>query len=95
MADETPTTEERKVRKVRKVREGIVVSDAADKTIVVKVTEQVRHPKYFKTVQRSSKFHAHDATNDAKLGDRVRIAETRPFSKLKRWRLVDVVERAR
>lgn len=91
MADET--TEVRPNR--RKVREGIVLSDAGDKTIVVKVVDNVRHPRYFKTVQRTSKFHAHDEANEAHVGDRVRIAETRPLSKLKRWRLVEIVERAR
>ena len=65
------------------------------KTVVVTVTERVRHPKYGKTVQRSKKLYVHDETNDARKGDRVRVAETRPLSKLKRWRLVEVLERAR
>ncbi|MEY4130188.1 MAG: ribosomal protein [Actinomycetota bacterium] len=79
----------------RKVREGIVVSTAMDKTAVVAVTDRVRHPRYNKTVQRTNKLYVHDETNDLNTGDRVRVQETRPLSKLKRWRVVDVVERAR
>jgi len=79
----------------RKVREGIVVSDAMASTVVVAVVDRVRHPKYGKTVQRTKKLYVHDAEDTAKRGDRVRVAETRPFSKLKRWRLTEVVERAR
>jgi len=79
----------------RKVREGIVVSDAMSATVVVAVVERVRHPKYGKTVQRTKKLYVHDAEDSAKVGDRVRVQETRPLSKLKRWRLTEVVERAR
>ncbi len=79
----------------RKVREGIVVSDAMSATVVVAVIERVRHPKYGKTVQRTKKLYVHDAEDTAKVGDRVRVQETRPLSKLKRWRLTEVVERAR
>jgi small subunit ribosomal protein S17 len=79
----------------RKVREGLVVSDAMDKTAVVLVVERVRHARYAKTVQRTKRFYAHDEANDAKVGDRVRLAETRPLSKLKRWRVAQVIERAR
>lgn len=79
----------------RKTREGTVVSAKMDKTIVVAVTDRVRHGRYGKTLQRTRKFYAHDETNDAKEGDRVRIAETRPISHLKRWRVVEVLERAR
>jgi small subunit ribosomal protein S17 len=79
----------------RKVREGTVVSAKMDKTVVVAVTDRVRHRRYGKTLQRTRKFYAHDETNDAHEGDRVRIAETRPLSHLKRWRLVEVLERAR
>jgi small subunit ribosomal protein S17 len=79
----------------RKVREGIVVSDAMSATVVVAVVERVRHPKYGKTVQRTKKLYVHDADDAAKVGDRVRVQETRPLSKLKRWRLTEVVERAR
>ena len=79
----------------RKVREGLVVSTAMDKTAVVAVTERVRHTRYAKTVQRTRKLYVHDETNEASNGDRVRVAETRPYSKTKRWRLVEVLERAR
>ena len=79
----------------RKVREGIVTSSSMDKTITVLVTDRVRHPLYGKTMLRSTKLYAHDDANDANVGDRVRIAETRPLSKLKRWRLLEVLERAR
>jgi len=79
----------------RKVREGMVVSTSMDKTAVVEAIDRVRHRRYAKTVQRSRKLFAHDEENDANVGDRVRIEETRPMSKRKRWRLVEVVERAR
>jgi len=79
----------------RKVREGFVTSDAMDKTIVVMVTDRVRHPLYGKTMQRQKKLYVHDETNDAKTGDRVRVQETRPLSKQKHWRLVSVLERAK
>ena len=79
----------------RKVREGIVDSAEMDKTIVVKVVDRVRHPLYGKTLQRTKRLYVHDETNDAKRGDVVRVQETRPLSKLKRWRLVEVLERAR
>ena len=90
---ENETTTSRENR--RKVREGIVVSTSMDKTTVVAVTERVRHPRYAKTVQRTRKLYAHDEENQSNPGDRVRVAETRPLSKLKRWRLVEVLERAR
>ncbi len=79
----------------RKVREGLVVSVAMEKTAVVAVVERVRHRRYAKTVQRTKKVHAHDEGNDIRVGDRVRVAETRPLSKTKRWRVVEVLERAR
>jgi len=82
-------------RRSRKTREGVVVSDKMQATVVVAVTERVRHARYGKTVQRTRKLYAHDAENDAKVGDRVRVTETRPLSKLKRWRVTEVVERAR
>jgi small subunit ribosomal protein S17 len=84
-----------KTRSRRKVRVGVVISDARDKTVTVEVPTQMAHPRYDKVVRHSSKFHAHDETNDAKIGDTVRIMETRPLSKQKRWRVVEVVERAR
>ena len=79
----------------RKTRQGVVVSDKMDKTIVVRIDRRTTHPLYRKTVTRSSKLHAHDETNDVRVGDTVRIVETRPLSKSKRWRVVDVIERAK
>lgn len=79
----------------RKVRTGVVVSDARDKTVTVEVASSARHRMYKKTVRTSSKFHAHDEENTARIGDTVRIMETRPISKSKRWRVVEIVERAR
>jgi small subunit ribosomal protein S17 len=79
----------------RKVREGTVVSDKMSATVVVAVVERVRHPRYGKTVQRTKRLYVHDAEGNARVGDRVRVAETRPLSKLKRWRLVEITERAR
>ena len=78
-----------------KVRQGVVVSDRADKTIVVRVDVAKRHRRYGKIMRTSTKLHAHDATNDAGAGDTVRLIESRPLSATKRWRLVEVVERAR
>jgi small subunit ribosomal protein S17 len=82
-------------RATRKVRVGIVVSDSRDKTVTVEVRDAKRHPRYGKTVPVRKKFHAHDEANDAHVGDTVRIVETRPLSKSKRWRVEEVVERAR
>lgn len=79
-------------RNLRKTRVGEVVSDKMDKTIVVKVVTRVPHPRFRKIVKRVSKFHAHDEKNEAKVGDRVLIAETRPLSRLKRWRLVEILK---
>jgi small subunit ribosomal protein S17 len=89
------TTETETRPNARKVREGIVDSTGMQKTIVVKVVDRVRHPLYGKTLQRTKRLYVHDETNDARVGDRVRVQETRPLSKLKRWRLVEVLERAR
>ena len=82
-------------RRARKVREGTVVSDKMEATVIVAVTERVRHAKYGKTVQRTKRLYVHDGDNEAKVGDRVRVVETRPLSKLKRWRVSEVLERAR
>jgi len=79
----------------RKTREGLVVSDKMDKTAVVAVIERVRHAKYGKFMMRTKRLYAHDETNDANVGDKVRVMETRPLSKNKRWRIVEVVERAK
>ncbi len=92
-AASTATVEPRENR--RKVREGIVVSQKMDKTVVVAVIERVADRRYGKTVRRTKRFYAHDEENVANVGDRVRVAEVRPMSKLKRWRLVEVLERAR
>ena len=91
MSEASPTTE----RNRRKVREGIVVSTKMDKTVVVAVIDRVRHRRYQKTMQRTRRFYAHDEKNEIREGDRVRIAETRPMSRQKRWRVVEVLERAR
>lgn len=79
----------------RKVREGTVVSNKMDKTAVVAVVDRVRHAKYNKFVLRTKKLYAHDETNDVNIGDKVRVMETRPLSKNKRWRVTDVLERAK
>ncbi len=79
----------------RKVREGLVVSTKMDKTAVVATIDRVRHRRYAKTMQRTTKLYVHDEANDLRVGDRVRVQETRPLSKLKRWRLLEVVERAK
>lgn len=82
-------------RNLRKERIGIVTSDKMDKSIVVAVERKVKHPKYGKFVKKTSKFFAHDEKNECNIGDTVRIMETRPLSKLKNWRLVEVVEKAK
>ena len=87
--------EETTERNARKVREGIVVSNKMDKTAVVAVVERVRHPQYAKFVMRTKKLYAHDETNDVNVGDRVRVMETRPLSKTKVWRVIEVLERAK
>ena len=79
----------------RKVREGTVLSNGMDKTAVVAVVDRVRHPRYNKTVQRTTKLFVHDEANDLNVGDRVRVQETRPLSKNKRWRILEILERAR
>ena len=82
-------------RNLRKTRVGLVTSDKMDKTIVVSVTDNVKHPLYNKIVKKTYKLKAHDEKNDAKIGDTVRVMETRPLSKDKRWRLVEIVEKAK
>ena len=91
MSETNPTEE----RNSRKVLQGVVVSDKMDKTIVVMVEERVKHPLYGKVMTKSSRVKAHDENNDAGIGDRVRVMETRPLSAQKRWRLVEIVERAK
>jgi len=82
-------------RSRRKVRVGVVVSDAMDKTVFVRIDRKIRHPHYKKTVARGSKLAAHDENNEAHVGDTVRVMETRPLSRTKRWRIVEIVERAK
>ncbi|RYF37575.1 MAG: 30S ribosomal protein S17 [Chitinophagaceae bacterium] len=82
-------------RNLRKTRIGLVTSNRMDKTITVAVERRVKHPIYGKFVKKTTKFHAHDEKNECTIGDTVRIMETRPLSKLKRWRLVEVVEKAK
>ncbi len=82
-------------RNARKTREGIVVSDKMDKTVVVQVEDRVRHSRYAKTMRRTSKLKAHDEASSSGVGDRVLIMETRPLSATKRWRVVEILEKAR
>ncbi len=81
-------------RNLRKVRVGRVVSNKMDKTIAVAIEDHVRHPKYGKIIKRTVKIYAHDADNACRIGDKVSVMETRPLSKMKRWRLVEIIERA-
>ena len=83
------------VRNRRKVREGLVVSDKMDKTVVVVVEDRVKHPLYGKVMRRTNKLKAHDETNQVGIGDRVSIMETRPLSATKRWRVIEILERAK
>ncbi|MDO8951090.1 MAG: 30S ribosomal protein S17 [Draconibacterium sp.] len=87
--------EENQVRNLRKEKVGVVVSDKMDKSIVVAVKRKVKHPIYGKFVNKTTKFHAHDESNTCNAGDTVRIMETRPLSKTKCWRLVEIIERAK
>jgi small subunit ribosomal protein S17 len=95
MADDTTSNDERARTTHRKVREGIVISTKMDKTVVVAVVDRVRHRRYGKTLQKTSHLYAHDEANDANEGDLVRVVEARPLSRTKRWRLVEVLERAK
>jgi small subunit ribosomal protein S17 len=83
------------VRNLRKTRTGVVTSNKMDKTITIAIERKVKHPLYGKFVKKTSKFHAHDEKNECSIGDTVKIMETRPMSKLKRWRLVEVVEKVK
>lgn len=82
-------------RKLRKTRVGLVASNKMDKTIVVAIEDNVKHPTYGKIIKRTLKVHAHDENNECGIGDRVEIMETRPLSKTKRWRLVQIIEKAK
>jgi small subunit ribosomal protein S17 len=95
MAEMAETAEKANIRPARKTRVGLVVSDKMEKTVVVSIERRVQHPVYGKMVRRTKRFKAHDEMNEAKTGDTVRIMETRPMSKDKRWRVVEIVERAR
>ncbi|MFL5808954.1 MAG: 30S ribosomal protein S17 [Flavisolibacter sp.] len=95
MADTTNTTAATDSRNLRKTRIGVVISNKMTKTITVQVERKVKHPIYGKFVKKSSSFHAHDEKNEASIGDVVRIMETRPLSKTKRWRLVEIVEKVK
>ncbi|MBX6382429.1 MAG: 30S ribosomal protein S17 [Microbispora sp.] len=92
-ATETPTTG--KQRNYRKTREGLVVSDKMDKTVVVAVEDRVKHPLYGKVIRRTTKYKAHDEQNACGVGDRVLLMETRPLSATKRWRVVEILEKAK
>ncbi|GLW65617.1 30S ribosomal protein S17 [Actinomadura rubrobrunea] len=89
------TTGQTKPRGTRKVLEGLVVSDKMDKTVVVSVEDRVKHPKYHKVIRRTKKYKAHDEANACGVGDRVRLMETRPLSATKRWRVVEILEKAK
>jgi small subunit ribosomal protein S17 len=91
----TEATAETAARTIRKVREGLVVSDKMDKTVVVEVEDRVKHALYGKVMRRTSRLKVHDEQNDCGIGDRVQIMETRPLSATKRWRVVQIVERAK
>jgi small subunit ribosomal protein S17 len=95
VSEEQITPGARTPRHQRKQREGVVVSSAMDKTVVVAVVERVRHPKYNKFVLQTKRLYAHDEANDVNVGDKVRVMETRPLSKTKRWRVAEVLERAK
>jgi len=95
MPEATTTSIDVPERNVRKTREGTVVSSAMDKTVVVAVVDRVRHAKYNKFIVRTKKLYAHDEANEANVGDKVRVMETRPLSKSKRWRITDILERAK
>ena len=92
MSDATTTAQ---ARGYRKVREGLVVSDKMDKTVVVEVEDRVKHPKYGKVIRRTKKYKAHDGENACGVGDRVRLMETRPLSATKRWRVSEILEKAK
>ena len=82
-------------RNLRKTRVGKVVSDKMDKTVVVAIADNVKHPVYNKIVKRTTKIHVHDENNECRVGDKVEVMETRPLSKTKRWRLVEIIEKAK
>jgi len=95
MSDTTETQAEELARGYRKTREGLVVSDKMDKTVVVEVEDRVKHPKYGKVIRRTKRYKAHDAENACGVGDRVLLMETRPLSATKRWRVSQIIEKAK
>ena len=95
MSDSQQTAETAQARSARKVREGLVVSDKMDKTVVVSVEDRVKHALYGKVMRRTSRLKVHDERNDCGIGDRVQLMETRPLSATKRWRVVTILERAK
>jgi len=95
MSDTTETQAEELSRGYRKTREGLVVSDKMDKTVVVEVEDRVKHPKYGKVIRRTKRYKAHDEANECGVGDRVVLMETRPLSATKRWRVSRIIEKAK
>ena len=95
MSESNVTEETKAARGFRKTREGLVVSDKMDKTVVVAVEDRVKHPLYGKVIRRTTKYKAHDEANEAGVGDRVLLMETRPLSATKRWRVVEILEKAK
>ena len=89
------TSEPASARGYRKVREGVVVSDKMDKTVVVEVEDRIKHPRYAKIIRRTKRYKAHDGENACGVGDRVRLLETRPMSATKRWRVAEILEKAK
>ena len=94
-ASTVPAGEGAPARGYRKIREGLVISDKMDKTVVVEVEDRVKHPKYGKVIRRTKKYKAHDGENACGVGDRVRLMETRPLSATKRWRVAEILEKAK
>ncbi len=92
MSDATANAE---ARGYRKVREGLVISDKMDKTVIVEVEDRIKHPRYAKIIRRTKKYKAHDGENACGVGDRVRLMETRPLSATKRWRVTEILEKAK
>ena len=95
MSDVTDAAEDTVARGYRKIREGIVVSDKMDKTVVVEVEDRIKHPRYAKIIRRTKRYKAHDGDNACGVGDRVRLMETRPISATKRWRVAEIIEKAK
>jgi small subunit ribosomal protein S17 len=92
VSDATGTAE---ARGYRKIREGVVISDKMDKTVIVEVEDRIKHPRYAKIIRRTKKYKAHDGENACGVGDRVRLMETRPLSATKRWRVAEILEKAK